>query len=264
MKGWITAVAALLIAAPALAEDTKEATGSAGSVNLESAQITKKHSASGRLDFRFFNEPEGIDYTSIGFRYGLAERVELGLRGTAASTRDFSVPAGGTISHGGNDLELFGKFGMSSSNRSALAGMVGVSFPGTPAQNRALATLGAVATFKMGDRAELLFNPRASLQEGNEIFGIGIGFDASLAKSLSVIADWTGIASGDNTRRTSDGSRTSRDIWGAALRWKSMSKQTEFAVDLGYGNAAGSTTGFSLTPGLGNSAAFYVAISARR
>ena len=53
-----------------------------------------------------------------------------------------------------------------------------------------------------------------------------------------------------------------RDVYGAAVRFGAADGR--WNVDLGYANGTGSTTGFSLTPGLGGSGAFYIAFTARR
>jgi hypothetical protein len=174
------------------------------------------------------------------------------------------MPAGGAISHGGQDLELFGKYNLMSNDRMGFAIMGGAGFPDTPAQNRAIGTIGASGSFRALDRLTVYLNPRATLQEGNTIAGVGAGVDCRISCKLSITGDWTVIASGENTRDTSDGSRIKRSVWGAALRWSTTTDAGVVSLDLGYGNGTGSTTGFGVTPGLGHSAAFYVALSGRR
>lgn len=243
-------------------------------VNLDTPAITPPHLFGGRVDLRFLSDPESITYTSLALRYGLLERLEIGVRAATGATRDFPVTGGGAgvIRHGGQDVELYGKAGMTlgSDARVSLAALVGVSFPRTPAQNEATVTLGGAASFRAHERVTLVLNPRATLQDSNVTVGIGLGAHVTLAPGLSLLGDWTGIVTGDNTRRTSDGSRDRRDVWGAALEWSGMSgggnaaNATEFALALGWSNATGSTTGFSLTPGLGRSSGFYLALMARR
>jgi hypothetical protein len=54
----------------------------------------------------------------------------------------------------------------------------------------------------------------------------------------------------------------SHDVYGAALRY--LTNNGTVAVDLGWTNGTGFTTGSSLTPGLGNSSAFYITLNFKR
>jgi len=233
-------------------------------VNLETPFITPAKGLWLQAGFRFIEPPESIAFSSFTLRYGVSSRFEAALRGSTGATRDTQVTAGGVISHGGSDLELFVKYALLSSERTGLAALLGISFPSTPAQNQAVATIGASASFRVNDRTTLFLSPRATLQEKNEIVGIGIGAETHLTGKLSLVGDWTGIASGMNTRDTVTGNKIRRDIWGAAFRWTAPSSTSMVSLDLGYGNGTGSTTGFSLTPGLASSAGFYIALSVRR
>src|SRR5262249_1276517 len=116
-------------------------------------------------------------------------------------------------------------------------------------------------------RAELgrgltgVFHPRAAFIKDNELVGLGIGAEGRLASNVWLVGEWTPMATGQNTRNTTTGALQQRDLFLAALRISSNEGRTR--VDLGYTNAIGGTTGFSLTPGLGGSGAFYIAIGYR-
>ena len=45
---------------------------------------------------RFFDQPESITYTSLSFRYGLTDHLEVGVRGTTGATRAFALSGGGS------------------------------------------------------------------------------------------------------------------------------------------------------------------------
>jgi len=250
---------------PSLAMDAPDdSLSSPATVNLETPFTTSPRAVALHLGFRFLEGPESIAFSSVTLRYGISGNFEGALRGSIGATRDTPVTAGGVISHGGNDLEIFGKYALQQSKRTNLAVLAGVSFPSTPAQNRAVATIGASASLLINDRMMLFLNPRTTLQDKNAIVGIGVGTETRIAGKLSLVGDWTGITSGLNTRDTANGNKIRRDIWGAALRWKTRSDSSIVSLDLGYGNGTGSTTGFSLTPGLAGSSGFYIALAVRR
>src|SRR5207244_767126 len=87
------------------------------------------------------------------------------------------------------------------------------------------------------------------------------GTSIRVSDRVHLVGDWTGIVSGDNTLSTANATRKHKGIWGAALRMSSDGANGHFDLDLGYGNATGSTTGTSLTPGLGNASGFYMVFS---
>jgi hypothetical protein len=212
---------------------------------------------------RFFNQPEGITYAGLSLRYGLRPNLEVGLRAETGATRSLAT-SGGTLRYGGQDVELFAKYDHGSYAGMRLGGLVGVSVPNTPAQNQAALTLGASATGSVARNLDLTLNPRAVFLDDNTIVGVGIGGVYRVTDKIHVVGDWTGIVSGDNTRSVVTGARKRGDLWGAALRLTAPSGTDRVELDLGYTNATGGTTGFSLTPGLGDSAAFYVALRVRR
>jgi len=250
----------------ALADDTGSA-GSAGSarlVNIESATTTLKGSVSVGADVRFFDHPEDLTYLSGELRYGLLDRLEVGIRGVAGGQRAFLTSGGPTVFHGGHDAEFFGKYHVGSFGRVNVSALGGISFPNTPAQGSSAGTFSGIAAMQFNDRITGYLNPRAVFLSGNSIVGIGVGGSVRLSDHIHLVGDWTGIVSGDNTRSTTDGSRIRRDVWGIAFRFTHPSDTNTIDIDLGWGNATGSTTGFSLTPGLGDATAFYIALRAHR
>jgi hypothetical protein len=265
---WLNLICGLVLlfpTFPALALDAPpDNLSSPVTVNLETPFVTPHQTVALQAGLRFIEPPESIAFSSLTLRYGISTNLEAVLRGSTGATRDTQVTTGGVISHGGSDLELFAKYALTPSDRTGLAVLVGVSFPSTPAQNQAVATIGASGSFRINNRTTLFLNPRATLQDNNKTVGIGIGAETHLTGKLSLVGDWTGIASGMNTRDTANGNKIRRDIWGAALRWTAVSNTSVVSLDLGYGNGTGSTIGFGLTPGLANSAGFYIALAVRR
>jgi hypothetical protein len=233
-------------------------------VNLEGPSVAEPRTVAGHVDARFFNHPEGITYTSLSIRYGLFHHLEVGLRGATGATQALLLPGGGSILHGGQDAELYGKYDVGSFGNVRLAISGGVSSPDTPAQSQGVATASGSASIKLHDRVTAYLNPRAVFIEDNTIVGVGAGASIRVSDHVHIVGDWTTIVSGENTRDTITGARKRGNVWGAALRFSSPTDNGHVDFDIGYGNGTGSTTGFSLTPGLGNSAGFYFALHARR
>jgi hypothetical protein len=232
-------------------------------INLEGASTTPRGSLAAALDVRALNEPERNTYTSLSLRWGLAPRWELGFRGVTGTKTSLTAGNGAIVQYGGSDGEVYGKYSLAPNGRVRLAGLAGFSFPNTPAQSQTFCTLSGIGEIKITDRVTGYLNPRAILIDQNTIVGIGVGASVRVSDKWHVIGDWTGIASGQNTRSMADGSRKRGDVWGLALRYTSERKGGHVDFDLGWGNATGSTTGFSLTPGMGSSSGFYFALHVR-
>jgi len=236
-------------------------------INLDTPGVLNKGVFDGRVDVRAFGGAEGLVYTSLGAGVGFGKGWEGVLRGAFAGRKTLALPGGGGIRHGGSDIELLAKYAPRStfdiaSHPVSLAGLIGVSFPSTPSVSDAHLTLGLSAGASVGNGSEIYVNPRAVLIADNTIFGLGLGARVRLRDQLALIGDYTPILSGDNTRDTTTGAAMSRNVYGAAVRY--LSTNDHYSLDLGYTNGAGSTTGFALTPGLGGSGAFYIALTARR
>jgi hypothetical protein len=265
----LAAILGLLITAapftPASADEPNPPRHADRLVNLDAAGIADKGQIGGGLDLRVFSGDEDLTYVSLALRYGLAENVEAMVRGSFTDTANLGIPGGATIRHGGSDVEVLLKVAghptEQSKGTSRVAGLIGVSFPSTPAQGDAVVTLGGSFSFT-SNKVSLHLNPRAVFPNDNTIIGIGLGAAFELGSNFSVVGDYTPIIAGDNTRDTTTGALQSRDVYGAAIRYASADGR--WHADLGYSNALGQTTGFSLSPGLGGSGAFYVSVSFRR
>jgi hypothetical protein len=248
----------------AVADDaTQDAPTANRLVNLDTAGTAGKGAVAGSLDVRFLSHPDDIAYTSLNVRFGLTPHVEAGIRAVTGANGTRAADNGQNIRYGGSDVEIYAKYGLDRPHGVRLAVLGGVSFPSTPAQNQVVGTLSGIGELPLRDRVTAYLNPRAVFLNSNTIVGVGVGVSIRVSDRVHIVGDWTPIASGDNTVSTSDGTRKRGDVWGVAVRFTSGAGKRHFDLDLGYSNATGSTTGFSLTPGLGNSAGFYFALRAR-
>ena len=233
-----------------------------GLVNISTPSIVAPQQLGFRADARVFGGDENTTYGGAGIRYGLAANWELGVGASLAQFENFSLPGGGIVRHGGTDLEISAKYAVKQSFRSAISAQVGVGLPNTPAQTSTHLTLGLAGSLNVGSGVDVYLNPRAALITDNSIIGLGMGAKIKLARQISLVGDYTPILSGANTVDVNTGTQRSRDIYGAALRYAANGGSV--AVDVGWTNGTGFTTGSSLTPGLGNSSAFYITLNFKR
>jgi hypothetical protein len=230
-------------------------------IHLDTPVILGKGGTGANLEIRALGGDEDLVYTSLGVQYGFGNGWSGLLRGTFAGRENFSLPGGASaIRHGGSDVELAAKYQPANSRR--YAGLIGISFPGTAAQNDPVITLGASAAFPLGSRATAYVNPKAVLLQDNLLLGLGIGVRAQVSEAISVVADFTPLLSGDNTRSTDDGDRERQSVYGIAVRI--ARPESPLSFDIGFANGTGRTTGASLTPGLGGTGGLYVGLTVRR
>jgi hypothetical protein len=268
----LAALPALLPWGAARAQVPLEIPADTNLVHLDTPAVLAERQVAGRLDLRVFSDKEDITYVSAAAHYGLGRGWEVAARGAFGGRKTFALGGSGGglgIRHGGGDVELLAKYRFPTpaappgpSRVLRVAGMVGVAFVDTPAQSDLVPTLGIAAAFPAGENVTLYANPRAVFLDDNTIFGIGVGARARLTNNLAVVGDVTWVVAGDNTRSVTTGERRRRDVFGIAVRYAAPDGATSF--DLGYANGTGSTTGFALTPGLGNSGALYAALTFRR
>lgn len=211
----------------------------------------------GRFDIRLFRGDENLTYANISLHFGLGEGAEGILRGSFAPHDLFALPSSGFIAHGGSDLEIMVKQQLKGSEN--VAWMVGMTFNDSPAQSDGFLTLGVVAGFGSGD-VTYSFNPRAIMIQDNTLVGLGFGLETEISSGISFVGDFTALVSGDNTRSVTTGAAIQRNVYGAVLRFDAKGPG-KFGLDLGYTNAVGNTTGFGMTPSLGDKGTFFVAVS---
>ena len=249
-----------------------------GLVNLDVPAVRPSGALAARLEVRAFRGEEDLVYTGLSLDYGIGGGWGAVLRGAFAERQSRALTGAGSsgaIRHGGSDVEIAARYRpgrQPADDRFAYAAQVGVSFAGTPAQDDTFLTLGAMASARIGDRGTAYLNPRAVLIDDNTLVGIGMGGFVRLSDQFALLADFTPLLSGDNTRKTTTGQPSRRDVFGFGLRFGPSATAADAAdarrdrwdVEVGYTNAVGRTTGFGLTPGLGDSGAFYAAFTYAR
>jgi|GEM_PF-1368306 len=231
-------------------------------INISTPDILASEQVGFRGDVRAFSDAAGTVVFSPSLRYGLSNNWEIGLGASLAPYQNFYVPGGGLTRYGGNDVEVSAKYATQVAGKYGIGFQAGIGLPNTPFQKSTQLTVGATGTVAAGSSLNLYVNPRAVLLTDNSILGIGLGASVKLSQQLSWIGDYTPIISGSNSVDPFTGDSRRRDIYGFALRYVTMSSNV--TLDLGWTNGMGTTTGSSLTPGFGNSAAWYVSLNFKR
>lgn len=258
----LTACALKPMGARAQAASTSTDTGN-GLINVATPDILAPRQWGARADLRVFGGDENTTYFGLGVRYGLSNNWEVGIGSSMAQFENFTISGGGgTIRHGGTDVELAAKYNTHQTGVYGLSGQIGVGMPNTPAQKTAHITAGITGSMSAGSSLDFYVNPRTVLVTNNTIVGLGFGARVKITNQVSIVGDYTAIIGGANTIDTSTGNQRSHDVYGAALRYST--RHGSIGFDLGYTNGTGFTTGSSLTSGLGSSGAFYVALNLKR
>jgi hypothetical protein len=253
-------VGVMLPASPGWSQGVAAPTPSA-QITLDTPGMVQGREWSARLDTRAFSEEENLTYVNLAIQIVLGDDWEGIVRGSYSERQVFNLPGGGGIRHGGTDIEAAAKYRFPVRGRLSTAALFGLSFPSTPAQDDAVFSLGFSVGSSLGNRTALFVNPRAVLLKRNTIVGIGLGWQTGLSGALSLVAEFTPVVSGDNTRSEVTGARQRRNLYGIAVRYGPTGSR--YSIDLGFTNAIGLTTGSALTPGLGGSGAFYAALAGR-
>jgi hypothetical protein len=248
--------------APAKADADAVTSGTGSLVNISTPEIVAPKQLGLKADVRVFGGDENTTYLGVGVRYGLSQSWELGVGSSLAQFESFTTAGGAVIRHAGSDVELSAKYASHQSGKFDLSGEIGVGLPNTPSQKSAHLTTGLMGSMKATSNIDLYINPRVVFISNNSIVGVGFGAKVKFTKQFSLVGDYTPILGGANTVDVNTDTYRSRDIYGAAIRYAAGNGNT--SIDLGWTNGTGFTTGSSLTPGLGNSSAFYVSVNFKR
>lgn len=229
-------------------------------VNTDTTWVPKQNSWSLRADARLFGSSEKTVYGGLQLDAGVGNGFAVTLRGTAANFKSFDG-TGFTIRHGGSDIEALVKYAVPQSNGLMIA--AGGSLPNTPAQNKLFGVVEAAYRFPTREADFYLGGKEVFRKEA--LAGIFGGVDFRVAPGFDVVGDVTVPVTGHNTYSTDTGSLARRVVYGAAVRYSPAgnSKTTPFTVDVGITNGLGATTGFSLTPALGDSVGLFIAVGIR-
>ncbi|MFQ6098257.1 MAG: hypothetical protein ACE5O2_11085 [Armatimonadota bacterium] len=229
-------------------------------INLDTGVVVAQSRWNLSADFRAFGEPEGLTRGSVEVGYGAARDWEIDLV-YAFGGRDLFDTGRVLLRYGGTSLEVRGKYSIKRSEKTAVAGVVGIEFPNTPAQGDVFANLQAPISHSLGPDVTAHVVPKIVFLEDNTLFTVGLGIEARLDDRIRLMAEWSPILAGDNTRNRF-GALTEDDVWGVALRFLPGDRE-DVTIDVGVTNATGRTASLSLEPGLKDSAAFYGSLNWR-
>jgi hypothetical protein len=230
-------------------------------VNVDTTWVPAQNHAELRADVRAFGGNEKTAYVDAELSLGLSAGFGLTVRGSFARFLNFNQP-GFTVRHGGSDFEALLKYAVPQSGGLMIAG--GISAPNTPAQNTPFGVAEAAYKFPING-ADLYLGAKGAFRSNSTQVGAYAGLDARLSPGFDFIADFTAPFTGNNTYSTSSGNGQRRVVYGAGFRFEPLQQGngTKFNIDLGITNGIGGTTGFSLTPALGNSIGVYGGVGVR-
>lgn len=234
-------------------------------VNIDAVTPLPEGVGAFHIDARLFGSEEDITYTTLAAGYGISSRADVMLRCVLAGTRTYPLAyrlsgPGGGIRHGGTDVEVLLRCNPYDDGRTAY--LLGVAFPNTPAQDEPVLTAQALYAIPVGATAVAL-NARAALVRHSPLVGLGAGGALRLSDTVTLKGDLTFLVCGDDTRSVFTGERIRGEVWGVGLAFGRLDDESAPRFEVGVTTGTGGTTGFSLTPGLSGTTAFYLGVSGR-
>jgi hypothetical protein len=214
----------------------------------------------GKFEFRahgnIFRGDEELTYFGANLVYGMGNGFALGLNFGTANTKSHNFGAT-TIRSGGRDIELQGRYSVKEVPGLTLAG--GVSFPNTPAQDQTFFTGRAIYGVPF-EKGNAYFGFAGVFRGDSSITALTFGVESELASGFSLLGEVNAVVSGNNTfDRNGNAQRVS--TYGVGVRYRQAGAEGSPSFMLGWGNSLGSTTGYSLSPGLNKSGAFFLGVS---
>ncbi|MEZ0324435.1 MAG: hypothetical protein ACAH95_00890 [Fimbriimonas sp.] len=209
-----------------------------------------------RLDGRFFKGDENNTYIGANLIYGLGDGLAIAINGGFApkKTQMFGLVG---IRTGGNDFEVQAKYRIKEFPGLALA--LGISAPSTPKQTNTFIT--GRATFGGEFKGLSAYAGVAGVFKSDaNLAAITFGGESTPNNGFSIVGELNLIVSGNNTFDRS-GNLKRVSTYGLAARYRMPNDPTGTSIMIGWTNALGSTTGFSLSPGLNNSGALFLGVT---
>ncbi|HVT13070.1 MAG TPA: hypothetical protein VHE55_12470 [Fimbriimonadaceae bacterium] len=193
-----------------------------------------------------FARYESLDYGSAALTYRLTTNVRLALRMTSSKTAVFDG-GGFSVAHGGKDREAMGYF--SPSDHPDVEIGVGLAAPDTTDRNQQVQ-----ATFDLGWKRtarhiQLRFGLRGVLT-GSEIAMASLQALAPVGPAGFSLDVEGGVTTwGENARSSVNGKAISLPIGKLGIRFD---QNGPLHAEIALTNQLGATTGFGMTPTLGN------------
>lgn len=254
-------ICAALMFAPALcsAQDAPEETRDTrlySLLNIQTPELPDVRRGVYNFDIRAIGGDEDQTYFGIGGVYTLRNNFAIIGRVTYADKR-FRATAGTPVPSGGTEWEVAGKWRFLQRGASTAAVQIGLLYPNNT-RGSDLEFAGQLQySRQLGEKTTVYFVPKLLLGR-RSIFTLGGGVSYRVNSDFSLFGDIQGPIGTDNTYSTNTGARTGREIWGVGFRYHPEAFGNRASVDFGVTNGLGSTTGYSMTPGLADSAAFFV------
>lgn len=228
-------------------------------VNVDTGYVPKFGEYRIALRANFMVGHEDAFYGDVELLTGLSQGLAILARTSVADYHDFRR-TGFVIEHGGSDIELMARYQVPMVQ--GLTVDAGVAFPHTPAQDEAFFTAAAVyqVPSKVGD---VYLGAKGVFREDSEIYALTAGAAIPAGKHLEVVGDVTVPIRGRNTLSTTTARGAEGALVGLGVRYAPNYRGLPLVYEFGLTNAVGRTTGFSLTPSLGESYGFYFGVGVK-
>jgi len=224
---------------------------------LTTPLVVAKQKSEVGLQVTGFGGSDKLLRTGVSYRYGVAQNWETELTGTFARHSTFASPS---IEFGGSAGDIMLKYRILGPFDYSV--QAGLGYSDTPAQeHRMEAIAGASAGWSVSNSVRVYLNPRLVTLEDNTLVAFGLGAVVNVTQGIALFGDWIPLLSGDNALSTIDGSSEKVQLYAIGIRLTKLSPGLD--LDLAFTNIVGQSSGFSLTPSLGNTGGGLVALRYR-
>jgi hypothetical protein len=229
-------------------------------INVQKGLVPLSGKWEARLTGSFFGADEDLGYFNFNGVYGLGNNWAITLNGAFADRKTKNFASGVAIRTGGSDIEVQALYGLPTVPGLSLA--AGVSMPSTPNQDEAFFTARAMYSHHF-EQWDGYIGASGVFRNDSTLAAITVGAETKSYNGFSFLGEFNGLISGDNTFDL-NGNKRRVSTYGVGVRYQKPGDVDMTSFLLAWTNSLGSTTGFSLTPGLNNSGALFIGVSFSR
>jgi hypothetical protein len=225
-------------------------------VNIVTPELPTVRRGIYNFDIRAVGGKENKTYYGVGGVYSLRDNFALFGRVTFSDKRFYTLSAL-PIPTGGTEWEIGAKYRFRQQGDYQAAVQASLLYPNNARGSDPEFAGQLQVSRELGTRTTVYFVPKLLLGR-RSVFTLGGGVAYRFNSDFAIFGDIQYPIGTDNTYNTNTGLRREQEVWGVGFRYSPQAFSNRISLDIGVTNGLGSTTGYSMTPALSGSAAFFV------